>query len=87
MTTAGRFETGFEYERILQSLGIGEANPRELDINGRMILASAVRNGLTGVVEILLANKYVDINAKDPSGEPPIVLAVRNQDKEMVELF
>lgn len=67
----------------LPGLDLGN-NPDEVDL---IPLHAAVNTGNAALVPILLQKKPDSINARDMYGNTPLILAVKNKNKEIVELL
>lgn len=73
--------------RLLDHADFGNPNVHQRRGNGRNLLHMLSKKGDCEVIEVLLAHKKVDVNAKDYMGYSPLILAAKNGHFEAVRLL
>jgi ankyrin repeat protein len=80
-TKAAKFDDVSEIQSLLKA-GV---SPNTLDPNGNPMLIVAIRDKSPKVTNLLLANKAIDIDLSNKSGESPLMIASIEGDLPLVE--
>ena len=80
---AAKFDDVSELKSLLKQ-GV---NPNTVDPNGNPMLLLAIKDGSTGVIDVLLADKRTDVDLSNKNGETPLMMASIQGDLPIVKIL